>query len=132
MLLSLSNISNVFQTGHFPIFSLFWWPFIVTITTVKVKFIPDFYVWAIVLINQQEENGDWQLLFFGLIGGSNWFLNACSSFQTAIFAKFVVTVKGHTYTIFKNIIQHVQTRAKGLNITNLKIGPKGGLCSLAP
>ena len=35
---------------HFPIFSLIWWPFFVTIAAVKVKLIPDFNTWAIVLM----------------------------------------------------------------------------------
>ena len=39
-----------------------------TIATAKNKLIPDFYTWAIV-INHKEENGEKQLLFFGLIGG---------------------------------------------------------------
>ena len=65
MLISLSNVSNMIENGHFPIFSLSLVAIIVTIAMVKVKLIPNFYTWAIVLINQSEK----QLLFFGLIGG---------------------------------------------------------------
>ena len=35
-----------------------------TIVTVKVKLIPDFYTWAIFLINYQEEIGEKQFFFF--------------------------------------------------------------------
>ena len=41
----------------------------VTIATVKVESIPDFYTLAIVLINLLEETCEEQLLFFDLIGG---------------------------------------------------------------
>ena len=41
----------------------------VTIATVKVESMLDFYTLAIVLINQKEETCEEQLLFFDLIGG---------------------------------------------------------------
>ena len=64
---ALSNtcISNLLQNGHFPILVAIF----VTIATVKVKSTPDFYTWAIVLMNYSEETSEKQLLFFGLIGG---------------------------------------------------------------
>ena len=40
MLITLSNVSTLLQNGHFPISSLLWWPFFVTIATVKAKTIP--------------------------------------------------------------------------------------------
>ena len=43
----------------------------VTIATVKVEPMPDFYTLAIVLINYYEESCEEQLLFFDLIGGQN-------------------------------------------------------------
>ena len=48
MLISLSNVSNVFHNGQFPIFNA---AIFVTIPTAKVKSIPGFYTLAIVLIN---------------------------------------------------------------------------------
>ena len=42
--------------------------FFVTIAQVKVKLIPDLYIWAIVLIIKQEEICRKQFLTFGLIG----------------------------------------------------------------
>ena len=41
----------------------------VTIATVKVESMPDFYTLAIVLINKYKETCEEQLLFFDLIGG---------------------------------------------------------------
>ena len=41
----------------------------VTIATVKVKSLPDFYTLAIVLINYYKETREEQLLYFDLIGG---------------------------------------------------------------
>ena len=41
----------------------------VTIATVKVESMPDFYTLAIVLINEYEETCEEQLLFLDLIGG---------------------------------------------------------------
>ena len=41
----------------------------VTIATVKIKLISDFYTWVIALINQKEEFGEKRISFFGLIGG---------------------------------------------------------------
>ena len=41
----------------------------VTMVTVKMKSIPDFYTWANVLINYLEETFEEQYSFFGLIGG---------------------------------------------------------------
>ena len=41
----------------------------VTIATVKVESMPDFYTLAIVLINLYKETCEEQLLFFDLIGG---------------------------------------------------------------
>ena len=55
MLIALSNISNLLQNGKFPIF--------VTIATVIVKLIADFYTWVIVLINHQEEFGESEFHF---------------------------------------------------------------------
>ena len=43
----------------------------VTIATVKVKSMPDFYTLAIDLINEYKETCEEQLLFFDLIGGPN-------------------------------------------------------------
>ena len=43
--------------------------FFVTIATVKVESIPEFYTLAITLINYLKEITKKQLLFFGLIGG---------------------------------------------------------------
>ena len=43
----------------------------VTIATVKVESMLEFYTWAIVLINLKEETSDKQRLFFALIGGQN-------------------------------------------------------------
>ena len=55
------------------------WPFsyfqpilatiLVTIATVKVESMPDFYTLAIVLINEYKETCEEKLLFFDLIGG---------------------------------------------------------------
>ena len=69
MLISLSNLSILLQNGHFPIFSLFWRPFFVTIATVKIKVILDFYTLVIVLINYLEQIGEKQFLYFSPIGG---------------------------------------------------------------
>ena len=55
----------------------------VTIATVKVKIIGDFYTLAIVLINIQEEIGEKLFSYFSLIGGGGGAkkpLNARSSF----------------------------------------------------
>ena len=41
----------------------------VTIATVKVESMPDFYTLAIVLINSYKETCEEQLLFFDLMGG---------------------------------------------------------------
>ena len=46
-------------------------PLFVTIATVKVESIPEFYFLAIALINYLKETTEKQLLFFGLIGGQN-------------------------------------------------------------
>ena len=48
-----------------PIFAVIF----VTIATVKVKIIQDFYTLAFVLINLQEEIGENQFLYFSLKGG---------------------------------------------------------------
>ena len=71
MLISLSNGSNLLQNGQFLIFSLFWRPFFVSIATVKVNSIPEFYTLAIALINYLKEITEKQLLFFDLkwVGG---------------------------------------------------------------
>ena len=69
ILIPLLHVSTLLQTGRFPIFSLFWRPFFVAITTVKVKSMPDFYILAIVLINKYKETNEKQLLFFDLLGG---------------------------------------------------------------
>ena len=69
MLISLSNVSNLLQNGHFPVFQPILAAFFVTITAVKVELIPDFYTWAIVLVNLLEEIGEKQFLFFSLEGG---------------------------------------------------------------
>ena len=51
MLISMSNVSDLLQNGHFPVQSILAAIF-VTITTVKVnKLKPDFYTRAIVLLN---------------------------------------------------------------------------------
>ena len=59
MLISLSNVSNLLQNGHLPILVANF----LTISTVKVELLPDFYTWAIVLINT-EEICEKQFLFF--------------------------------------------------------------------
>ena len=41
----------------------------VTIATVKVESMPDFYTLAIVLINEQEETCEEPFVFFDLMGG---------------------------------------------------------------
>ena len=41
----------------------------VTIATIKVNLMPDFYNWTFVLINLPEEVGEKQFLFFVLIEG---------------------------------------------------------------
>ena len=56
------------EMGHFPIFS-FLAAIFVTIATVKVDSMPDFYTLAIVLINSYKKTCEEQLLFFDLIGG---------------------------------------------------------------
>ena len=49
---ALSNVSTLFQNGQFQhTFTTIF----VAIATVKVKLIPDFYTWAFVLINTEEE-----------------------------------------------------------------------------
>ena len=65
MLISLSNVSKIV-----PKWSLFYFQHIlvaifVTIARVKVRLIPYFYTWTIVLINQYEKRGEKQLLFLG-------------------------------------------------------------------
>ena len=50
------------------IFSAYFDGHVITIATVKVKLIPDFCNWTIVLTKQIEEIGEKQLLVFGLIG----------------------------------------------------------------
>ena len=37
MLISLSNVSNLLKNGHFPIFSLFCWPFLVAHLSRRLK-----------------------------------------------------------------------------------------------
>ena len=37
MLISLSNVSNLAKNGHFPIFSLFWWPFLLAHLSRRLK-----------------------------------------------------------------------------------------------
>ena len=69
ILISLLYVSNLLQNGHFAIFSLFWWPFFVTIATLKVESIPNFYTSAIVLINLYKETCEEQLLLFDLTEG---------------------------------------------------------------
>ena len=48
-----------------PIFAAFF----VTIATLEIESITDFYTWAIVLINLKEETCEKQFSFFGLKGG---------------------------------------------------------------
>ena len=64
MLISLSNVSNLLQNGHFFYCKLILVAIFVTIAMVEVKLIPYFYTWAIVLINQYEELGEKHFLFF--------------------------------------------------------------------
>ena len=52
MLISLSNVSNLFQNVFFSYFRSILVAIFVTIATVKDKLIPDFQILAIVLINQ--------------------------------------------------------------------------------
>ena len=51
------------------LFSAYLAAIFVTIATVKIEPIPDFYTWAIVLINVQEETCEKHFSFYGLIGG---------------------------------------------------------------
>ena len=51
MLISLSDVSNFFQKGQFPIFQPILAAIYVTIAAVKVNLVPDFYTWTILLIN---------------------------------------------------------------------------------
>ena len=37
MLISLSNVSDLLKNGHFPIFSLFWWPFLLAHLSRRLK-----------------------------------------------------------------------------------------------
>ena len=53
----------------------------VTIATVKVKLIPDFYTWAIVLINLYKDFAEKQILFFSLTRGPKYPTNARTSFR---------------------------------------------------
>ena len=52
---------------------LYFKPFLsamfVTIATVKVKLMSDFYTWVVLRMNQSEENGEKQLSDFGSRGG---------------------------------------------------------------
>ena len=48
------------------LFSAYFGGHFITIATVKVKLIPDLYTWVSVLINQSEEIGEKQFLFFSL------------------------------------------------------------------
>ena len=54
------------------LFSAYFGSHFVTMATVKIKSIPDFYTWAIVLINYSEKKFEEQYSFFGLIGGGVW------------------------------------------------------------
>ena len=64
-----NHLLFLLQNGHFPIFSLFWRPFFVTIATLKVESMPNFYTLAIVLINLYKETCEEQLLLFDLTEG---------------------------------------------------------------
>ena len=66
ILIPLLHVSNLLQNGHFqPILAAIF----VTIATLKVESMTDFYTLAIVLKNEYKETCDEQLLFFDLIGG---------------------------------------------------------------
>ena len=67
VLISLPNISNFSPKWPFPNFQPFLVVIFVTIAMVKFESIPEFYTWAVFLINQQEETSEKQLLIFGLI-----------------------------------------------------------------
>ena len=56
------------QNGHFPYFQSNLAANFVTIATVKVESMPDFYTLAFGLINLYKETCEQQLLFFDLIG----------------------------------------------------------------
>ena len=51
MLISLSNVLNLLQNGPFSIFQPILAANFGTIAMIKIESIPDFYTWAIVLIN---------------------------------------------------------------------------------
>ena len=61
----MCHVSNLLKNGHFqPILAAIF----VTIATIKVEPMFDFYTLAIILINQYVETCEEQLLFFDLVG----------------------------------------------------------------
>ena len=60
---------NLAKHGNISILVIFCRPFLVTIATVKVKRMSEIYNWVILLINQLDEIGEKQLLFFVQWGG---------------------------------------------------------------
>ena len=81
MLISQSNVSNLLQNGQFPIFSLFWRPFLLPW---QHKLISYLYTWAIVLIKYEEFGEKRTNFIFGRIegggGGGVNFLVRCFKF----------------------------------------------------
>ena len=63
------------------LFTAYFGGHFVTIKTIKVEAMPDFYTLAIVLINYYDETCEEQLLFFDLIGGPKQPLNARTPFK---------------------------------------------------
>ena len=68
MFISLSNVSNLFQTGQFP-FSAHFGGHFVTIATLNVKLILVYYTSAIVLLTNKSILVKSKFIFFCLIGG---------------------------------------------------------------
>ena len=50
MLIGLSNISNLPQNGQFPVFSLFWWPYLLPQQWLKLNKFKTFTLWLLILI----------------------------------------------------------------------------------
>ena len=69
MLVSLSNVSKIAPKWSLSYLQPILAAIFVTIATVKVESIPEFYHLAFALINYKEGTSEKQLLFFGLMGG---------------------------------------------------------------
>ena len=81
MLISLSNLSSFAPKWLFSYFQPILAAIFVTIATVKVEIVRDFYTLIIVLINQKEQISSKLLLYFSLIGGKKKPLNARTPFM---------------------------------------------------